>query len=105
MNPGLIREAFLIWWFDASAKELGNGYSQRTHRILDAPTVRAIDQVQLQPGDLAVVSQGVHVLAYLGNGQWIEADPGVRRVIELSVKDKNAWLDTRPVVVRWTALD
>lgn len=105
LNPGLVREAFLNWWFDASARELGNGYGTRTRWIQEATSVRTIEASKLQPGDLAVVGNGAHIMAYLGDNQWIEADPGERRVIELNVHDKNLWLDSRPVVVRWAALD
>lgn len=104
MNPGLVREAFLIWWHDASARHLGEGYGTRTRLVQEATSVRALDSRRLLPGDLAVVAKGVHIMAYLGNNQWIEADPGVRRVIVLDVKDRNAWLDSQAVVVRWAAL-
>lgn len=105
MNPGLVREAFLVWWHDSSALHLGEGYGTRTRRVLESSSVRTIDSRRLLPGDMAVVARGVHIMAYLGDNRWIEADPGEKRVIVLDVKDKNAWLDSRPVVVRWTALD
>ena len=34
----------------------------------------------LRPGDLAVTTTGSHVLAYLADQRWIEADPDVARV-------------------------
>ncbi len=105
LNPGLIRDAASQWWFDASAFELGNGYGRRTQRITETNMVRVINPDVLLPGDLAVVGNGVHVMAYLGENQWIEADPAERRVIKLHVHDKNPWLDSKPLVVRWAALN
>ena len=67
--------------------------------------VRVINTGVLLPGDLAVVGNGAHVMAYLGDNQWIEADPGKRLVIKLHVSDKNPWLDSKPLVVRWAALN
>jgi hypothetical protein len=103
-NPGLMREAFLVWWHDASARHLGEGFGTRTRRVQEAASVRWLDARRLQPGDLAVVAKGVHILAYLGDNQWIEADPGERRVLILDAKDKNPWLDSPAVMMRWTAL-
>lgn len=105
LNFGLVRDACSTWWFDASAQELGKGYGGRTHRVLEAPSVRAIDSNKLLAGDLAVVARGVHVLAYVGSNKWIEADPGLHKVIKLDVTDRNAWLDSPAVVVRWNSLD
>jgi hypothetical protein len=104
INPALVREAFLIWWRDSSAKHLGEGYGTRTFLVQEATSVRALDSHRLKPGDLAVVANGVHVMAYLGDNRWIEADPGGRRVIVLNVKDNNPWLDSRALVVRWATL-
>lgn len=103
-DPGSFREAFRIWWFDSSAQELGRGYSGRTQRILEATNVRTIDTSRLVAGDLAVVARGVHVMGYLGNNEWIEADPGIHRVIRIKSNDKNSWLDSSAVVVRWNIL-
>jgi hypothetical protein len=104
VNPGLVREAFLVWWHDSSARHLGEGYGTRTRLVQEAASVRVLDSRRLLPGDLAVVAKGVHIMAYLGDNRWIEADPGARRVIVLDVKDKNAWLDSASVVVRWAEL-
>jgi hypothetical protein len=55
---------------------------------------------------LAVTADGVHVLAYLGQGQWIQADPGVHRVIiEHATTSRSSWFDARVKVRRWKVLD
>ena len=79
-NPALLRQAIWLWWNDASANEIGKGYSGLTKTI--GPVMRLADAaVHMAPGDFAVTADGVHVLAYLGNKEWIEADPFVKRVI------------------------
>ena len=50
----------------------------------------------------AVTASGVHVLAYLGNGKWIEADPTASTVIEVRVPERsNAWFNMPVKIVRW----
>jgi len=104
-NPQLIRSALSVWWFDASAKELAAGYSGRTHAMHSAKGIRANNDEGLLPGDFAIVARGVHALAYLGNQTWIEADPGMGKVIVIKTSDANAWLDSSAVFVRWSELD
>ncbi len=63
------------WWFDASALALRQGDRGQTRALgLEGP-LWALASSQLLPGDLAVRGDGGHVVAYLGDGQWIEADP------------------------------
>lgn len=54
------------------------------------------------PGDLAVTSNGIHIMAYLGDNRWIEADPGIRRVITVTVPaNENNWFRIPVNIVRW----
>lgn len=101
----LIRSAIATWWFDASAKELAAGYLGRTRVLHSAPSIRANGDAELLPGDFAVVARGVHALAYLGDGQWIEADPGLQKVVVLQTDGANQWLDSSAVFVRWRQFD
>jgi len=55
----------------------------------------------LKPGDLAVTADGIHIMAYLGNRIWIEADPNMHKVIEVAVPTSNQWFNTPVVFVRW----
>jgi hypothetical protein len=79
-NPDSVRAAFKLWWYDSNAIQLGKGLNGLTLPIGDGgPTpMRAASNVR--PGDLAVTTSGSHVLAYLGEHRWIEADPDVGRV-------------------------
>src|SRR5207253_6882972 len=89
-NPRLIRSAMSAWWFDASAKELSLGFGGRTRKLHTAKSIRANRDEQLSPGDFAIIARGVHALAYLGDHSWIEADPGIGKVIIIPTNDKNS---------------
>ena len=93
------------WWFDASAKALGEGYRDYTSPIGTEGTIREMDYGSLVPGDLAVTTSGVHILAYAGNGKWIQADPGIGAVATLDGRtDDNGWFGTPVTTHRWKLL-
>lgn len=105
LNPALLRRSMSLWWHDCSAKSLGEEYRGFTKRILSSAEINSLDENQILPGDIAVTKSGVHVLAYLGNHQWIEADPDLKRVIIIHTPDKkNAWGDEPVQILRWTQL-
>jgi cell wall-associated NlpC family hydrolase len=96
LNAGLIRSALWLYWHDTTAKVIGQGYSGQTIDVSDH-----LDNSLLQPGDMAILNSGGHVLAYLGQGMWIEADPGVGRVIKHPFpKDYRNGM----TIVRWKVL-
>lgn len=93
------------WWFDASAKSLGEGYRGYTIPLGTGGTIRTMDYTHLHPGDLAVTTSGRHVLAYVGNGLWIQADPGIGHVATLDGRTAdNGWFDTPVTTHRWAIL-
>lgn len=93
------------WWFDASAKSLGTGYRCYTIPLGGGGTIRTMSYQSLQPGDLAVTTNGRHVLAYLGNDRWIQADPGIGRVAALDGRtSENGWFDAPVTTHRWRIL-
>lgn len=105
-DPGLIRLAMYIWWHDCSAAELGTGYRGLTLPVTTATSINSMDPSSLQPGDLAVTRTGVHVLAYMGNSRWVEADPDLHRVVNVSIPAPgNAWFNYPVRIVRWSILD
>jgi len=105
LDPGLIRRAIALWWNDCTAKALGEHYLNQTARVLDATSVNSLDHSQILPGDLAVTTNGVHIMAYLGDRRWIEADPGVGRVISVNAPClSNGWFVVPMNIVRWRAL-
>lgn len=104
-DPGLVRRAFSFWWHDTSAKALGQQHNGHTVHVLDTPSLNTLDHSKLLPGDLAVTRGGAHIMAYLGSNVWIEADPGVGRVICITAPSSAAgWLQMPMNIVRWSVL-
>jgi hypothetical protein len=105
LNGQGVRAFLENWWFDASAKALGQGYRQYTVPLPNRGTVRAIDTTGMLPGDLAVTRDGVHVMVYLGDDQWIQADPGAGKVIlENGRTSSIRWFDAPVFTCRWRVL-
>ncbi len=105
-NPGLVRSAISLWWNDTTARVLGdNGHASPTLAISETPEINILDHAPLVPGDLAVTATGLHVLAYLGDQIWIEADPGLERVVLAQApSQENPWLAMPVKIVRWKVL-
>ena len=103
-NPGLLRASLALWWFDSTAKALGEEYRGQSRHLFDAASISGLDHSKLLPGDFAVTSSGVHTLAYLGNEVWIEADPGVGKVIRLKVSEGHVWFNGPVRLMRWRQL-
>ena len=104
LNPKLVRTALVLWWNDCSARALRDEYLGFTARLFQAESINSIASTTLLPGDLAVTSDGVHVLAYLGDKTWIEADPSVMKVITVLTPSDNVWFQAPVHIVRWNQL-
>lgn len=104
LNGRPIRNALSLWWNDCSAEGMRDGFSGLTHVLFEAESISTADDSRLRPGDLAVTADGVHVLAYLGERTWIEADPNVHKAIEVTLPTSNAWFQVPAVIVRWEFL-
>ncbi len=105
LRPRALREALALWLFDASAGHLLEGYGGRTVRVAAAPSLNEAPHAMLQAGDLAVTDDGVHVLIYLGDQRWIEADPHARSVIVVEAPDADHfWLNQPVQLLRWRVL-
>ena len=93
------------WWFDASARALGEGYRDYTQSLNSTGTIREMDYTDLDPGDLAVTTSGIHMLAYFGDGKWIQADPAIGSVVVLEGREsENAWFRAPVTMHRWSLL-
>lgn len=104
-DPGLIRYAVWLWWHDCTAADLGSGNGATT-RCFTIRSVNTLDHSRILPGDLAVTTSGVHVMAYLGGSLWIEADPSIGRVIiEPAPSARNPWFSMPMNIVRWNILE
>ena len=101
LDGALVRHAIRLWWHDCTARDLGEGHGFTTH-LFDTHSINALDHSLILPGDLAVTSAGVHIMAYVGDNQWIEADPGIGRVITVTAPAKDSlWFKGRMKIVRW----
>jgi NlpC/P60 family len=105
LNPTLVRQGFAMWWFDLSALALRDGERGWTTRLFKSESINKIDLTKLLPGDLAATVDGQHILAYVGQNQWIEADPGYHKVIVVKVPDyDNLWFHVPVYTLRWQQL-
>ena len=104
-NGTPIRRAISIWWHDSSARALRDGYRGWTVQTFRHDSIAAADPGRLKPGDLAVTANGAHIMAYLGQNTWIEADPSVHKVLEVVLPTDNHWFKTPVVFLRWKWLD
>lgn len=102
LNPALVRAAIDLWWNDTTAQSMGQGYAGRTFTVTTCPSLNELDHSVLEPGDMAVTKSGGHIMAYLGEHKWIEADPLAMKVLVFTVPEpKNSWFATPMKVVRW----
>lgn len=93
------------WWFDTSARAMGQGYRGFTQALRIQGQIAGMDCDALEPGDLAVVDDGSHVLVYLGENAWIQADPQIGSVVILNGRqDQNRWFNRRVTIHRWSLL-
>ena len=103
-NPTLLRRAVGLWWNDLSARAIGARHRKSTVSVTSGEAIRSMDVAPLSPGDLAVTTDGVHLLAYLGDDRWIQADPLAGEVITVGSDDDNSWLRKPVNIVRWRVL-
>jgi len=76
-----------------------------TFNLFRHESIAAANHSALRAGDLAVTEDGVHVLAYLGDHTWIEADPDLRKVVEIKLPTSISWFHQPVKFVRWSVLD
>lgn len=100
-NGTAFRKWLAQWWFDSSALAMGQGYRGRTRQAGLSGPLWELDRSPVLPGDLAVRGDGGHVVVYLGDHRWIEADPNRGKVHTwVSTPDDGGWYAVM-VVSRW----
>jgi hypothetical protein len=105
LNPSLVRQGLAMWWFDLSAIALRDGERGWTTKLFQADSINSIDPSKLLPGDLAATADGIHILAYIGDRKWIEADPGERKTIVVTTPERiNYWFGVPVHILRWQQL-
>jgi NlpC/P60 family len=100
LDSAMLRSAFTLWWHDTNAIQLGKGANGLTLPIGDGSPMPMRAAQNLRPGDLAVTTSGSHVLAYLGDQRWIEADPDVARVQIVDLRTSRI-ADQEVLLVTW----
>jgi hypothetical protein len=100
-DGGLLRFAASLWLHDASAQDLCDNSLGLLVPVCRASSLNDLDYANVSVGDLALAGGGVHILAYLGDRRWIQADPGAGKVIIEAVPSKNTWFLGRVDVLHW----
>lgn len=104
-HPGAVRAALHLWWHDSNAIMLGK-MPELTRPVKGQDYVALHNTSGIEAGDLALTQSGSHVLAYLGNNRWIEADPGLNRTHVFTLDDEFKHLSDELVLfVRWRWLE
>lgn len=102
-SPAHLRRAINWWWRDTTAREFENKPPVNGRRLAETAHLHGPLPASLRPGDVAIVAAGAHVLLYLGDNRWIQADPSEHRVVvNDAAKDDNIWLDGSAVLLRPT---
>jgi hypothetical protein len=88
-----------------TAQELWEGCQGNLHEVTEVAALSEINWNDVKAGDVITVN-GVHVVAYLGNGECIDSDPlqgGVqeRSVASLLARKNDAWFAGPVRVQRW----
>lgn len=105
-NGAAFREWARQWWFDTSAKAMGENYRGFTRPLGVSGKLRDLDFNKLSPGDLAVTADGRHVMVYLRGGNWIQSDPLAAKVIVgHGLRDEISWFNSLVTMHRWMVLE
>lgn len=104
-NGTAFRAWLAQWWFDTSARAMSMGHRGQTRALGISGPLWELAKSPLLPGDLAVRGDGVHVVVYLGDHQWIEADPTIGKVhCWMSKPSDGAWYE-HMTLHRWVAME
>ena len=91
LSSGRIGSAFQVWFLDCPAKNFAVQYKDLFAAVVDSGTINTLDHSLLNPGAIAVTKNGLHILAYLGNEQWIQASPNDKKVISKHHLAEDPW--------------
>jgi len=105
ISPQYIRKGIYLWFNDLSAEALGNEYKNHTILVLSNQTLNNMDYEKIKEGDIMVTTSGVHTMAYIGNQEWIQADPTKHIVIISKAPDENnPWYKVPSNILSWSEL-
>ena len=102
LNSEALRLSLSHWWYDSSALAMSESYRNYLSPLHQKGTINNLEIENLQRGDLAITVDGVHVIVYLKDHLWIQADPFNEAVIITdSKKESNSWFDDEVRIYRW----
>ncbi len=107
-NPALLRVGASLWWHDCSAQALQHEYRGQTRLMFPTHSLSELNYAQIQAGDIVVTASGAHVLAYIGDQTWIEADPNLlngNAVVQIHLPSRIAWFHEPMTIMRWRQLE
>jgi len=105
LNGKCTRQFLKHWWNDASAKALAQGYLGYAVPTGEKGVIATMGYEPLQPGDLAVTEDRLHVLIFLGGEDWIQADPSAAKVIIANGRTGDSgWFAVPVTLHRWSVL-
>ena len=85
---------------------MSEAYREFTVPINQGGTIREMDNANLLPGDLAVTTDGLHVLVFCGDDRWIQADPESDKVLTLNGRTgDSSWFYSPVTMHRWKLLE
>jgi cell wall-associated NlpC family hydrolase len=77
-----------------------NGCDGALLTVSEAPRFQDLNRAVLQPGDV-IAFHGVHVAAYLGDGEFMDSDPTHAGVGTMTPVAGDAWFTGAVKVLRW----
>jgi cell wall-associated NlpC family hydrolase len=101
ISPAHLRRALHLWLRDQGASNFENNAPIEGKRIVTLPSIKGRTPKTILPGDLAIVGDGIHVLLYLGENRWIQADPSSSTVHEDDTSNGQiSWFNGKAVILR-----
>lgn len=111
-NPRLLGPTlWKFWWHDLSANAMFGQAWGYTRPIGHAKKLSIENGIEMRPGfklevgDLGVTDSRAHVMIYIGNGKWIEANPADEKVVaNKTVNSDRGYFNTPVTIMRWWLL-
>ncbi len=103
-NPYLLGpRLWKFWWRDMSASDILSRKYGYTEFICNVDKLAGYNHSRLNRGDLAIAGGGMHVLIYIGDSQWIEANPDDGKVVinKAAADSKRQYFNMKVTIMRW----
>ena len=104
INPSMLRYGLSLWYNDASARYMATGYDNRIEKLYENLTINDLKNKIVNLGDIAITVNGVHVLAYIGNNEWIQSDPTDMKVTINKSSANSPWFNQPVNIYRFRCI-